>query len=279
MSTISSLLPSCATQAAMYFFHTTGCGVTLDSKTILRGWCDPKNCLWQVMIVANGWTTKLTVRNVTQPIVPFATTPTGQRANSILIKTYGIWQPWPTASTNVPTQANWQSQLPHQASAHQGYQQSLHQAMVGVNIPAYTLPHLYLNRVRDGIHGSKLPRCPIHPTYSSKSKNWASLCARHCWWPHGWCPSGMLNLWTSVVFDVKVIYHLWVTLDSSVVFSHHAFIAFGGDLMVAGLSSFAVLFPSIGFLLVVGHLVSNCDLRCIVALMGIAAYLAIHPIT
>ncbi len=29
----------------------------------------------------------------------------------------------------------------------------------------------------------------------------------------------------------------------------------------------------------VGHLVSNCDLRRIVALVGIAAYLAIHPIT
>ncbi len=62
-------------------------------------------------------------------------------------------------------------------------------------------------------------------------------------------------------------------------FSHHAFIAFGGDPLVAGLSSFAVLFPSIGFLLVVGHLVSNCDLRCVIALAGIAAYLAICPVT
>ena len=49
--------------------------------------------------------------------------------------------------------------------------------------------------------------------------------------------------------------------------------------LVAGLSSFAILFPSIGFLLAVGHLVSDCDLRRIVALAGIAAYLAIHPIT
>ncbi len=62
-------------------------------------------------------------------------------------------------------------------------------------------------------------------------------------------------------------------------FSHHAFIAFGGDPLLAGLSPFAILFPSIGFLLVVGHLVSNCDLRCVVALAGIAAYLAICPIT
>jgi hypothetical protein len=69
-----------------------------------------------------------------------------------------------------------------------------------------------------------------------------------------------------------------VTWDNAVLFSHHACIAYGGDPLVAGLSSFAVLFPSIGFLLVVGHLVSNCDLRCFVALMGTAAYLAICPV-
>ncbi len=62
-------------------------------------------------------------------------------------------------------------------------------------------------------------------------------------------------------------------------FSHHTFIAFEGNQLVAGLSTFAVLFPSIEFLLVVGHLVSNCDLRCIIALAGIAAYLAISPDT
>ncbi len=70
-----------------------------------------------------------------------------------------------------------------------------------------------------------------------------------------------------------------MTWDSSVMFSHHAFIAFGGDPLVAGLSSFAILFPSIGFLFVVGHLVSNCDLRCVIALAGIAVYLVICPIT
>ncbi len=69
-----------------------------------------------------------------------------------------------------------------------------------------------------------------------------------------------------------------MTWDSSVVFSH-AFITFGRDPLAAGLSSFAFLLPSIGFLLVVGHLVSNCDLRCNVALVGIAAYLVICPIT
>jgi hypothetical protein len=67
--------------------------------------------------------------------------------------------------------------------------------------------------------------------------------------------------------------------DSSEVFSHHAFIAFGGNPLAVGLNSFAVLIPFNGFLLVVGYLVSNCDLRCIVALAGIADYLAIHPVT
>ncbi len=62
-------------------------------------------------------------------------------------------------------------------------------------------------------------------------------------------------------------------------FSHHAFITFGGNPLAAGLSSFAILFPSIRFLSAVGHLVSNCDLRCIVALAGIAPYLAISPVT
>jgi hypothetical protein len=67
--------------------------------------------------------------------------------------------------------------------------------------------------------------------------------------------------------------------DSSVVFFYHAFIGFGGNPLLADLSSFAVLFPSSGFLLDVGYLVSNRDLRCIVALAGITAYLAIPPIT
>ncbi len=67
--------------------------------------------------------------------------------------------------------------------------------------------------------------------------------------------------------------------DSSVVFSHHAFIAFVVNQLAAGFCTFAVLFPSIGFLLAVGYLVSNCDLRCIVALAGSAAYSAICPAT
>ncbi len=62
-------------------------------------------------------------------------------------------------------------------------------------------------------------------------------------------------------------------------FSHYAFITFAGNQLAEGLIPFTILFPSIGFLLAVGHLVSNCDLRCIVALAGTAALLAICPIT
>ncbi len=62
-------------------------------------------------------------------------------------------------------------------------------------------------------------------------------------------------------------------------FSHHAFIAFVGNQLAAGLNTFAVLFPAFGFLLAVGYHVSNCDFRCIIALLGIAAYLAICPAT
>ncbi len=52
--------------------------------------------------------------------------------------------------------------------------------------------------------------------------------------PHDLTPLGkcrvapVLNLGNIFVFNVKIIYHLWAYWDSSVVFSHHAFIAFGG---------------------------------------------------
>jgi hypothetical protein len=65
------------------FFPKTGCEVTLDRKTILQGWCDPKNGLWHVMIVDDCWMTKLTIRNVARPIIPLSTTPTGHLANSM----------------------------------------------------------------------------------------------------------------------------------------------------------------------------------------------------
>ncbi len=58
------------------FFHKTGC---------VRGWRDPKNCLWHVMIVDDSWMPKLTVCDVTRPIIPLFTTPTGHLANSMQI--------------------------------------------------------------------------------------------------------------------------------------------------------------------------------------------------
>ncbi len=42
-------------------------------------------------------------------------------------------------------------------------------------------------------------------------------------------------------------------------FFHHVFIAFGGNPLAAGLSSFAILFPSIGFLLAASE-EQICDL-------------------
>ncbi len=43
------------------FFHATGCEVTFNGGVILQGWQDPKNRLWRVRIIDNGWTTKLTI--------------------------------------------------------------------------------------------------------------------------------------------------------------------------------------------------------------------------
>jgi hypothetical protein len=72
-------------QTARYLLTKTGCKVTLNGDTILQGWRNPQNCLWQVMIVDKSWTTKLTVCNVTRPVIPFATTPTIFLANSMPI--------------------------------------------------------------------------------------------------------------------------------------------------------------------------------------------------
>jgi hypothetical protein len=52
----------------------------------LQGWCNPKNCIWQVMIINDGWKPKLTICNVTRPVNLLATTPTGHLANNIPIK-------------------------------------------------------------------------------------------------------------------------------------------------------------------------------------------------
>jgi hypothetical protein len=62
-----------------------------------------------------------------------------------------------------------------------------------------------------------------------------------------------------------------------VVFSHLVLIAFVGNLLVAGFITIADFFPTSGFLLVVGYLVTNCDFGCFVSLARIAAYLEICP--
>jgi hypothetical protein len=60
------------------FFHKHGCEVTHTGETILRGWRDPKNRLWRVKLVDDGWTTKLTIcDDATRPPIPLTTTPTG----------------------------------------------------------------------------------------------------------------------------------------------------------------------------------------------------------
>jgi hypothetical protein len=60
-----------------------------------------------------------------------------------------------------------------------------------------------------------------------------------------------------------------------VVFSHIVFITFVRNLLVADLNTIAILFPTSGFLIVAGYLVTNCYWRCFVSLAGIAAYLEI----
>ena len=56
------------------FFHKHGCKVTHTGETILRGWRNPKNRLWRVKLVDDGWTTKLTICD---DATPPPTAPTG----------------------------------------------------------------------------------------------------------------------------------------------------------------------------------------------------------
>jgi hypothetical protein len=49
-------------------FHSTGCNVSLNGEIILQGWRDPKNQLWRVKIIDDGWITDLKFRDRT-PVV------------------------------------------------------------------------------------------------------------------------------------------------------------------------------------------------------------------
>jgi hypothetical protein len=61
-----------------FFFHRTGCKVTFNRALILQGWRDPKNRLWWVKIVDNGWTTnyKVAIPPQEKPSVELTTPPT-----------------------------------------------------------------------------------------------------------------------------------------------------------------------------------------------------------
>ncbi len=92
------------------FFHKTGCNVTLDGKTILQGWHNPKNCLWKVILLTTAG--QLSILSMTSPdssspVLPF---PLGSSQTGYLLR--GLpnltQRCWPTDSMNVPTQANWQ---------------------------------------------------------------------------------------------------------------------------------------------------------------------------
>jgi hypothetical protein len=60
------------------FFHCTRCKVTFNKAIILQGWRDPKNRLWRVKIVDNGWTTnyKMAIPPQKKPTIELTTPPT-----------------------------------------------------------------------------------------------------------------------------------------------------------------------------------------------------------
>ncbi len=66
------------------FFHKMGCNITLDGEVILWGWRDPQNRLWCIIIVNDGWTTKLTLRDdTTTPHIPLSTPQTTEIKTTI----------------------------------------------------------------------------------------------------------------------------------------------------------------------------------------------------
>jgi hypothetical protein len=60
------------------FFHRTGCEVTFNRAIILQGWQDPKNRLWRVKIVDDGWMTnyKVVIPPQEPPTIKLTTPPT-----------------------------------------------------------------------------------------------------------------------------------------------------------------------------------------------------------
>ncbi len=64
------------------YFQSTGCEVTLNGEIILRGWRDPKNRLWQVKIIDDGWITDQKIRDEDNSGNTPATPPVG-KANGL----------------------------------------------------------------------------------------------------------------------------------------------------------------------------------------------------
>jgi hypothetical protein len=69
------------------FVHKTCCKVTLSGKTSCKISTNPRITFGKSRLSNKGWTTQLTVHDITQSIIPLTTTPTRQLANSIPIKT------------------------------------------------------------------------------------------------------------------------------------------------------------------------------------------------
>ncbi len=141
------------------FFHCTGCKVTFNGAIILPGWRDPKNKLWRVKIVDDGWTTDYKVaipmqektnsqanhpthRTCLQPLQMFHHT----QAHALLLR--------------VP-------ELPCFIHIDQGHQGGVPLRVAGSYRGACTKTHQRLSGVQTGAHESGPPRPMVHAAHIS----------------------------------------------------------------------------------------------------------------
>ncbi len=150
----------------------------------LQGWRDPKNCLLHVMIINDGWTTKLIVHNVTRPIVSFSTTPIRRLANSMPI---------------VPSKSNTTLAKSLYECSNMG--QLTNYCYTCLNYPVNSTLTKAIDRgylkgwqgltsqwtsrhishgIWNGSHGSTTPRSSIHSTHSN---NRATSGSQYLWQP------------------------------------------------------------------------------------------------
>jgi hypothetical protein len=169
-------------QGVRYFFQKTGCEVALDGKTILRGWRDPQNCLWRVMIVDDGWDSQTNCLQCHQthhpPLHNSHRTSCQQHANCAFQIKHDLGkQPLQMFQHGmIDKLLLCVSQLLRQVHSHQGYWQRLPQGLAGTNISMDTPSHLCLHRIQNGTHGPTTPWSPIHSTHSN---NHATSGSRH----------------------------------------------------------------------------------------------------